>query len=169
MSDTFNMTDLLDEVDDTPDLELIADGMESEVEILNVKRGPSTRKPEENKDMLTIYMKSVTFPHTFAIPYWVVLPQPHHDTETRERNNRNLKDFSRAFSGTQDEAKQKEFLGQLLQAIDVRSNDGESFAPNQNFFRGLRAWARIQLQEADPKQGRTRAGNAISEFTRIKK
>lgn len=166
MSDQFNMTDLLDEIESTPDLGFVPHNSESEVEIVSIQRGASKRN-EKNTDMLTVYVRSTTYPDTHSIPFWVVLPQPQHDAETRKRNNRNLRDFARAFSGTTDEAKQKVFLADLLAAIDVRSNDGESYAPNQNFFQGLRAWAKIDFQEADASQGRNRPGNVIREFTRV--
>lgn len=162
----FNLIEMLDEIESTPDLGFVPHNSESEVEIVSVQRGPSKRN-ENNKDMLTFYMRSITYPDTNSIPYWLVLPQPQHDAETRKRNNRNIKDFARAFSGTTDEAKQRKFLGDLLEAIEVRANDGESYAPNQNFFKGLRAWAKIDFQEADPKEGRTRPGNVIREFTRV--
>lgn len=190
MSDQFNMTDLLDEIESTPDLGYVPHNSESELEIVSVQRGPS-KNNENNTDMLTFYIRSVTFEDTRAIPYWLVLPQPHHDAETRKRNNRGLKEFARAFSGLplimvgtgkfkngkeimadQNADKFKKFLGDFLNAIEVRSPDGESFTPNQDFFRGLRSWGRVDFEDVDttnpdPKKRRTRAGNVIREFTRV--
>jgi len=146
------ITDLANEVANTPELAPIPAQKDVKVRILAVERGPSKNNPD-NPDMLTVTYELPDHPSAYSIKRYLPLPVPTDDSKRRQGKLRNLKTFIAAHGWEYESA---------LTAVYAEDEAGNK-TPDTSFLVGAEAWAVIALRE-DEYEGRKVSRNEIESY-----
>ena len=146
------ITDLANEIINTPELAPIAAQKDVKVRILAVERGPSKNNPD-NPDMLTVTYELPDHPSAYSVKKYFPLPVPADDSKRRQGKLRNLKTFIAAHGWDFESA---------LSAIYEEDEAGNK-APNTSFLVGSETWV-VMASREDEYEGRKIQRNEIESY-----